>query len=265
MVMDIGSKCADYKGIIDDFLSKGRNSFSISELSSLGISKDRLKMGLLRLNKQGYIYPLRRGYYIILSPEYRQQAIVPEYLFIDDLMVSLDREYYVSLLSAAALYGAGHQQPMSFYVTHNLNALRDIQTQKHNIHFINKKQINPTLIRKIKTKSGYMNVSTPEATMFDLVEGQSYFGLSRIYEVILELFEQCKISQLKATALLYPVATRQRLGFILDSLGLNSLSIYKSLNFDELRVTKLSLSSLKEGTINDKWKIRVNDQINIDL
>ncbi|KAA6343689.1 hypothetical protein EZS27_008633 [termite gut metagenome] len=38
------------------------------------------------------------------------------YLFIDNLMKSLDKPYYVSLSSAAALYGAVHQQPMRYTV-----------------------------------------------------------------------------------------------------------------------------------------------------
>lgn len=41
-------------------------------------------------------------------------------------------------IAAAALHGAGHQQPMSFYITHNGNALRDRFRKKHKIAFVRK-------------------------------------------------------------------------------------------------------------------------------
>jgi hypothetical protein len=42
--------------------------------------------------------------------------MLPINLFIDDMMKSLNKRYYVGLISAAALHGAAHQKPMEYYV-----------------------------------------------------------------------------------------------------------------------------------------------------
>lgn len=50
-------------------------------------------------------------------------------------MNSLNKKYYVGMLSAAALYGAAHQQPMEFFVITKKPALRNIKNKKLKINF----------------------------------------------------------------------------------------------------------------------------------
>jgi predicted transcriptional regulator of viral defense system len=71
-----------------------------------------------------------RGFYVIIPPDYSKQGIIPPYLYIDDLMKSLDTPCYVGLLSAAALYGAAHQQPTVYTVITQSPAPRSIDKLK---------------------------------------------------------------------------------------------------------------------------------------
>lgn len=48
--------------------------------------------------------------------DYRSWGVLPGELFIDGMMRALGREYYVSLLTAAAMHGAAHQAPQVFQV-----------------------------------------------------------------------------------------------------------------------------------------------------
>lgn len=256
---------SDYEGAIRNFVADGRISFSVDDLTTPNIEPDTLRKALYRHVKKGSIYPIRKGYYAIITPEYMRKGIVPEYLFIDDLMSFLNRSYYVSLLSAGALHGAGHQQPMSFFVTHDGNPLRNIKTSKHHIVFINRKDWSKDIIRPIKTKSGYLEVSTPEATIFDLIENQRLLGLGRIYEVILELSDNVKYNHLRATSELYPVATRQRAGYILEQLGVDAKAIESSLLKERKHTIYLSLLAEKNGELNKKWQIIVNEKIDTDI
>lgn len=258
-------KNADYEGFIKNLLADGRISFSIDDMATLEVEQATLSKALYRLVQKGAIYPIRRGYYAVITPEYMRRGIVPETLFVDDLMGYLNREYYVSLLSAAALHGAGHQQPMSFFITHNGNPLRNIVSDKHHINFINRKVWGKDVVMPMKTKSGYLHVSTPEATLFDLIENQRILGLSRIYEVILELSEGVKTNRLRSTAQLFSVATRQRLGYILDTLEINATVIGKSLQKETLHPVYLSLMAEKKGELDSKWQIIVNDKISTDI
>jgi hypothetical protein len=68
----------------------------------------------LKLKKE--VLQIRQGFYVIIPPKYSKSGTLPLYLFIDDLMKSLDKPYYVSLLSVAALHGAAYQQPMGYTV-----------------------------------------------------------------------------------------------------------------------------------------------------
>ena len=53
---------------------------------------------------------------MVVPLEYREAGCPPASWFIQPLMDFLDRPYYVGLLSAAAIHGAAHQQPMVFQV-----------------------------------------------------------------------------------------------------------------------------------------------------
>jgi len=82
------------------------------------------------ISEKDEIAQIRQGFYVIIPPEYSKQGIIPPYLYIDDLMKSLDKPYYVGLLSAAALYGAAHQQPTGYTVITQSPAPRSIDKLK---------------------------------------------------------------------------------------------------------------------------------------
>ena len=65
--------------------------------------------------------------------------------------------YYVGLLSGAELHGAAHQR------------LRPVVVGRNRIRFFLKKDLARTPVELVKTTSGRMRVSTPEATALDLV------------------------------------------------------------------------------------------------
>ena len=63
---------------------------------------------------------------------------LPATWFIDALMKHFSQEYYVGLLTAAALHGAAHQQPMTFQVITDKRT-RNITVGELFIEFICKK------------------------------------------------------------------------------------------------------------------------------
>ncbi|MEI9912620.1 MAG: type IV toxin-antitoxin system AbiEi family antitoxin [Bacteroidota bacterium] len=106
---------------LEDYLNKirsqGRYAFTWIELKDqFDISDKALNQTLYRLKIKKKIAQIRKGFYAIITPEYSRQGMLPVNLFIDDLMKSLNKRYYVGLISAAALHGAAHQQPMEFFV-----------------------------------------------------------------------------------------------------------------------------------------------------
>ncbi len=268
------NKRATSYGYLERFLadirSRGRYAFTLEELmQEFNLPYLTIKQGLYRLKLKKVIFQVRQGFYTIIPPEYSAQGIIPLYFYLDDLMKYLGRNYYLSLLSAAALYGAAHQQPMEFFVTIQHPALRSIKNKKVKINFVTKNNWPEEVIVKHKTISGYINVSSPEWTALDLLANTNKFGLNRVVTVIQELASEIKVSNLAETAFKYHnIANLQRLGYILDNIsGENKLadSLHKVLVKKKYNFVLLSPLKSRKGEIDEKWRVIINMEIESDL
>ncbi len=135
---------------------------------AIGGSYDSIKLALHRLLKKRRIVRLYRGLFAIVPIEYYTSGSPPPDWLIDDLMKFHQQPYYVAILTACALHGAAHQQPHEFQVITN-QQLRPILIGQWQIKFYTKTKIEKSSMMKLRTYTGYMDVSTPEATAFDLV------------------------------------------------------------------------------------------------
>lgn len=259
---------------LEDYLnkirSKGRYSFTWAEAKKqFDVSDKALNQAIYRLKAKKTVAQIRKGFYAIITPEYSNRGMIPANLFIDDMMKSLNKRYYIGLISAAALYGASHQQPMEFFVVTGKPAMRDIKNKKLKINFYVKKQwLDEDIIQK-KTEAGYINVSSPELTALDLFYYLDSFGINKIVTILQELVDEIKISNLIKTAKNYPqISAIQRLGFLLDKeLNNERLSdpLLKIVNERNHQIVPLALNKGKEGVVDEKWKIICNIKVESDL
>jgi len=250
--------------------AKGRYSFTSEELlKEFQVPYQTLAQRLYHLKQKKIIAQIRKGFYVIIPPEYSALGTLPPDLYIDDMMNYLNKEYYVALLSAAALHGAAHQQPTTFFVVSNFPAPRNIDNDKEKIFFFSKQNIIQEGIIQKKTPAGYISVSSPELTAFDLLDNINQFGINRVITILMELYEVMLPSKLSKIAKLVDNKTNiQRLGFILESIvGERKLSntLYKIISKSHFTKVSLSPLKMKNGEINEKWKIIVNEQIEPDL
>ncbi|MBU2528362.1 type IV toxin-antitoxin system AbiEi family antitoxin [bacterium] len=250
--------------------SKGGYSFSLDEVKrSLGLSYNAAKQTLYQHQKKKQIALIRNGFYVIIPPEYSHSGMLPIYLFIDDLMKWLDKPYYLSLFTAAALHGAAHQQPMESFVITVKPALRNVKNEKLIINFSVKNSWDKNDIIQKKTDAGYVNVSSVELTALDLMYYMKHSGISRCATVISELAESMSAEKLKQTALRYaPVAAIQRLGYLLDTqTGRKDLAeqLQKILDKKKYFYAPLSTHHSKKGTFIPKWKIIKNTGVESDI
>jgi len=101
---------------IEQCQADGRYSFTLNQLrTTFHVSDIALKRALNRLVRKWKVTPVRKGFYIIVPPEYSAKATLPPSLYIDDMMSFLDKRYYVGLISAAAFYGASQNRAEVFY------------------------------------------------------------------------------------------------------------------------------------------------------
>ena len=262
---------------VDDLPKMGKNNFTqeevIKEFPSMNLSN--IRNALYRLSKKGTIQSVWHGFYVIVSPEYGFKGVVPPTEYIDQLMKYLDKEYYVGLLNAAAFQGAAHQQPQTFSIVVNTDNLRGKIKKGVKINFVAKKNIPVRYIKQLTTRNGYINISTPELTAMDLLLYiREVGGINRVSTVLNELAEVMDFQNIGSDFLSYfNSAVIQRLGYILEEvLEYKELAdtLYQKVNDAGIKFRKYPLKVMGKGVsltgydTNEKWKIIINEEIEID-
>ena len=258
------------KAYIDQLTGRGSTAFTIGQMQDdLGITNKAARRMLERLLCNKEITTPAKGYYLILTPEFRELGCLPPNYFIDDLMSHWHKTYYVGLLSAAMFHGAAHQQPQAVQVM--LPAARpDIICGKVVIQFIQNVSCHKTPVEPLKTPTGALLVSTAEATAMDLVRFmRRSAGINRVATIIHELGEKLdKKKLLELTTVFKESAWVQRLGYLLETLG--HVDTAQSL-LDYLKTTKSRMIPLVPylGIDNaekcKKWRIYINANVESDL
>lgn len=250
---------------IESLLANGRYYATRKELDSrFEVNEVAMRHGLRRLTRNKLILPVRSGFFVIIPPEHRNRGILPPEMFIDDFMHYLNRRYYAGLLSAAALHGAGHQQPQIVSVITAPPPIRPIQYKDLKICFPVKSEMPQAGIEQKKTPAGYIAVSSPELTAIDLITYlKQSGGLPFVTAVLEELSELMTPEKLKPVAgKPVPAASLQRLGFLLDCIFNRSEladALYTELQTRKFFHIPLNPAEAKgSNPINKKWKVSVN-------
>ena len=176
---------------VDRLQQSGRYTFTRQDvIRDLPLSPVAIKRAAERLVAQGRLVAPRRGFFVVVPLEYKSAGAPPPSWFIDALMRFHASPYYVSLLSAASLYGAAAQQPQELQVMTN-RQLRPVVVGRGRIRFLLKKNLERTPKATIKTETGSMQVATPEANAVDLVRYAEHAGgWSNVAEVLADLAEK---------------------------------------------------------------------------
>lgn len=263
------SSLMDY---ISSLQINGRYTFTRSEaLAALEITPEAFKLSALRLIKKSQLIRPKKGFYVVVPTEFQGAGAPPVAWYIDPLMKYSHQQYYVGILSAAALYGAAHQQPQTFQIITN-KASRPLIIARTRLQFLTKKDIHASMFQLIKTPTGYMNVSTPEMTAIDLVRYIEQAGyLNNVITVLTELQEKldyAHFTQLLSTEYI-ELPYLQRLGYLLEKAEANSSIIDLLKNWIEnhrarftvLRTDKPHVNALK----SDDWRLYINEEAESDI
>jgi len=262
--MEIGAR--EY---VENLLGRGRRTFTRVEAErAIGSSGTATYQALRRLQKDGWLAMPRRGFYLIVDPEHRQLGALPATAWIDDLMRFHDVPYYVGLLSAAALHGSAHQQPQEFQVVAG-GILRPLTGGRIRIRFFFRRDMAVAVTEKVKTTSGYVPISTPEMTAYDLVRYRKGAGsIDHVATVISELAERMDGKRLLS------IATRgeetpviQRLGYLLDRTGHADLATPLFALVEKEKPKMVALEPRSKEAVADRdrrWRILVNTTIEVE-
>ena len=254
---------------IDNLQASGRYTFRRDEaLRALGISVPALRKAAWRLLGKARLAMPRRGFLVVVPTEYRVAGAPPPSWFIDDMMRFHEHPYYVGVLSAAALHGAAHQQPQEFQVVSDV-PLRPIRAGRARIRFFSKKRLSRTPTVEIKTPTGTMRISTPEATAIDLLRYvHRAGGLGNVATVLSELKEKFHPDALlEAARVETEPALAQRLGCLLDLVDARAKAedLRKWLSARKPMPVPLRPGKPSHGfPLNRRWQVLLNEDIEVD-
>jgi hypothetical protein len=255
---------------IETLPSDGRYTFTReeAEFASGGSSFIAVQTALRRLKKKGRIVSPWRGFYVFVPPEHRVVKAPPASWFIDDLMKHCGRNYYVGLLTAAALHGAGHQQPMVFQVFAN-RTTQNMQVGRTSIKFYFSRVLERMLTVQLTTETGFMTVASPETTVYDLVRFPEEAGYwSNVATVIAELADKLNPKLLLSIAKNRRLPDTQRLGFILSYIEQEQLAEPLAQWLRKRRTTIVKLRSDKPDDgyqVDARFRLIPNEEIEPDL
>ncbi|MGH9763760.1 MAG: type IV toxin-antitoxin system AbiEi family antitoxin domain-containing protein, partial [Blastocatellia bacterium] len=224
MISDARSPLSYY---LTDLLSKGRVVFTREEAEkAVGIGRGPFLDAAEGLQHKGLLLTPRRGFYVVVPPQYLSWGAPPPAWYVDDLMKYLGRPYYVGLLKAAELHGAAHQAVMEFQVVTD-KRMPKIRAGRSVIAFYYRKDMASVQhgVDDRKADTGTMKVSSVELTALDLVRyPHAAGGLDNIATVLSDLTDRLDPEKLGALATVYERSVVQRLGYLLSSSGRDAVS-----------------------------------------
>lgn len=264
----------DYINWLNQRAMRGKSFFTKDDFRGAfgNVTEGSMSVALSRLVDGGWIISPWQNFYVIVPIQYKLKGEVPPSYYIDDLMRFLKRKYYVSLLTAAGMHGAGHQRAMSFFVTVDGSSLRNAVRNGTRLLLFQKKEIDLRFTSEVRTEGGYMNVSSPLMTALDLVQDERKVGgLSRVAEILYELAEKLNLND-NQLELIYQYGSPilQRFGYLLRLLELEELEehwfdlcLKAGIKFKYVML-KPSVEKHEDNKRDKRWKIIINQEIEID-
>ena len=144
----------------------GKSCFSREDVAAAfpSLTARSINTSLAHFAKVGLIERLHRGFYCVVPPQYALSDGIHPYYYIDDLMSWLGRPYYVSLLSAASLWGASHQKVMTTQVITQLPQLNLSVNRRATIDWLYRKTIPSEFVLARNGENGKLMYSNAELT-----------------------------------------------------------------------------------------------------
>ncbi|MBX3195848.1 MAG: hypothetical protein KF727_12220 [Microbacteriaceae bacterium] len=252
--------------LADWALAHGRSALTGAEIAQLlDVPEDQVRRRLHAPSRRNEWVSPTRGLWIPVPPEYRTWGAPQGIEIVDAMMRHRGIGYYVGWLSAAALYGAGHQAPQVFQVAVD-RQMRDRVVGRTRFVFA-QRDVTRIPIVEHPTRSGTARVSTVAATMLDIADDvERAAGIDNATTAIVELAGRADFDGSSLTALTrsFPAAAGRRIGFVLERFGWNDVDLDALRDAVRDAVASPSLldpSSPDRGYLDANWMIRVNAEI----
>jgi AbiEi antitoxin C-terminal domain len=217
-------------GVADSFIEQclalGRVAFPLEGLlKETGLSAIAARFQLLRLGNRVTRVSPRQPFFLIVNPEHRAVGSPPVAWWLNDYFTWLGQPYYLALQSAASAFGSN---PQALQVTQVMTKIahRPLEIGRIRVQFFVKRTVEQTPTQPLANAFAPLQVSTPEATVFDLIRyAPRIGGIGRAADTIAPLLPLIRPIELRRVLKIEDVsATAQRLGFVLEKLRATPLA-----------------------------------------
>jgi len=204
-------------------LASGEKLVSTERVAQLlGVRPARVSRSLTTARRDRRIVSITKGMWAPVEEGWRHRGAHPPAEYLDDLMAHLGHRHYVAYRSAAAVYGVSHHSFAAFQVAVDVYC-RDRAIGGVPLRFVRSARVGVVPVRHQPFgHSAGVTVSTPEATVLDLVDRpQLGGGLDYVATILgdMQAFGMLDGRELASVSALYPKAVGQRAGHILDYMG----------------------------------------------
>ena len=212
--------------LLEERQAHGKLVSALDELArDAGLTRLAARRQFERLAPKAVQLPGRPSLLLTVPPEDRPRGAPPVAAWLHDYMHRRALHYYVGLVSAAALHGSSSQVPMTLQVIVP-EPVRAFEVGRLRIEFITKRRADRTPLSVLPGLAAPMNVSTPAATLLDLVAfSRRVGGMTRVFEIVEGLKPKLTARELRDALLAgAPAPVMQRTGYLLEQLKCSSLA-----------------------------------------
>ena len=268
--MNSVTSVAGAEALVHQLLSSGQFVITTAQAATaLGIPADHVRVRFANLVRKRRLFAPAKGLWMAVPPHYGEWGAPPALEFIDPLMNFLERDYYVGWLSAAELHGAAHHRPQVLQVAVNKRTL-DRHFGRSTVNFTQRVQVVdlPRVQRNVPT--GRVWIASVELTILDVVDDSAMAGgVGNAATVVSELFAEhhVDVDALVDVASRCGLPTQRRLGFALDRVGATEYAERIHVLTESRRhfpIDRLSLTVSQGGVIDERWRLLVNDVVEIE-
>ena len=269
----------------DFLLASGERVVSTERVAELlGVRPERVSRSLTAPRRDRRIVSVTKGAWSPVRPGWRRMGTNPPTEYIDELMAHLGHRHYVAYRSAAAVYGVSHHSFPELQVVVD-SYCRDRRIGDVPLRFVRSSRVGSVPTRRERFGAAQVTVSTPEATVLDLVERPDLGGgLGYVANSVGDMlaFGLLDAEALAAVSGLYSRSVVQRAGHILDRMQRElAWAVDKPLDLEPLehalasrgmRTVSLSAgratpqtSPAGESPVDRRWHVEVDREIDHDL
>ena len=212
------------------------------------------------LKKKRVLIPIKSGVYIFVPldaiPTGRRvsEFLIPQVFFPQN-------DYYIGYSTMFNYYNFTDQQFQTVYVL-NPRISRERTIAGLSFKFVKIPSARMYGLEKISIKGKEVIVSSKERTLVDLIYYNKPVGGIEAAAAILERFvreKKCDVKKLIEFAVRFPkIKTRKCIGLVLEKACIPD-SALKPLEKSVKDTSLISFSKSRKGTINEKWRVIVND------